>query len=376
MKKIFFWSPYNSKIGTINSVLNSIRSIQKYSNGIYEPNLIDATFEWKEFQKNINVIFLRKNKSDFRSIKNKGFFWSRIFYLRIFFSCFFPLKKILKNDKPDFLIIHLITSLPLMLFLLFKFETKLILRISGEPKLNIFRRFFWRILSNKIFAITCPSKKTKEILVEKNIFKFEKIHVLLDPILIISEFKNKKKDDIEIELKKNKFFLSVGRLTKQKNFSFLISSFSKLKKNYPEIKLVILGEGEERHNLEQQILKLGIQNSVMMKGFRENVFCYMRNATCLILSSLYENPGHVLVEAAISNCPIISSDCPTGPSEFLGYGEAGYLFKINNENDFIDKVEKFMRQSNAEKIKKTILAKKNSANYTLFRHYSSLKKII
>jgi len=376
MKKIFFWSPYNSKIGTINSVLNSIRSIQKYSNGIYEPNLIDATFEWKEFQKNINVIFLRKNKSDFRSIKNKGFFWSRIFYLRIFFSCFFPLKKILKNDKPDFLIIHLITSLPLMLFLLFKFETKLILRISGEPKLNIFRRFFWKILSNKIFAITCPSKKTKEILVEKNIFKFEKIHVLLDPILIISEFKNKKKDDIEIELKKNKFFLSVGRLTKQKNFSFLISSFSKLKKNYPEIKLVILGEGEERHNLEQQILKLGIQNSVMMKGFRENVFCYMRNATCLILSSLYENPGHVLVEAAISNCPIISSDCPTGPSEFLGYGEAGYLFKINNENDFIDKVEKFMRQSNAEKIKKTILAKKNSANYTLFRHYSSLKKII
>ena len=376
MKKIFFWSPYNSKIGTINSVLNSIKSIQMYSKGKYEPNLIDTTYEWKDFQKSINVIFLRKEKSDFRTINNKGFFWSRIFYIRIFFSCFLPLKKILKENKPDYLIVHLVTSLPLILFLLFKFETKLILRISGEPKLNIFRKFLWKILSKKFFAITCPSKETKEILIKKNIFDSKKIHILLDPILTISDFKNKKKNEIEIGLQKNKFFLSVGRLTKQKNFSFLISSFNKIKKNYPEIKLVILGEGEEKSNLQNQIVSLGLQNMVMINGFKENVFCYMKNAICLILPSLYENPGHVLIEAAISNCPIISSDCPTGPAEFLSYGKAGYLFELNNESDLINKVEKFMKQSEEEKIKKTILAKKNSINYTLFRHYSCLKKII
>ena len=137
-----------------------------------------------------------------------------------------------------------------------------------------------------------------------------------------------------------------------------------------------MGEGEEKNNLQNQITSLGLQNIVLINGFKENVFCYMKNATCLILPSLYENPGHVLIEAAISNCPIISSDCPTGPAEFLNYGKAGYLFELNNESDLINKVEKFMKQSEEEKIKKIVLAKRNSINYTLFRHYSSLKKII
>ena len=91
---------------------------------------------------------------------------------------------------------------------------------------------------------------------------------------------------------------------------------------------------------------------------------------------MYENPGHVLIEAAICNCPIISSDCPTGPAEFLSYGKAGYLFELNNESDLVKKIENFIHQSEGEKIQKMILAKKNSINYTIFRHYLSLKKII
>lgn len=376
MKKIYFWSPFNSKIGTVNSVVNSIKSIKKFSNESYKPFLLDSTNEWKNYEDVFNLIYLRKNKKDFRNYKNKGFIFSRIFFLKIFFSCFFPMKKILKENNPDYLIVHLITSLPLILFFLYKFNTKLVLRISGEPNLNFFRKFLWKIMSKKIFAITCPSRKTRDILVKKNIFESEKIHVLLDPILTISEFKSKKEKDIEIELKKTEYFLAVGRLTRQKNFSFLISSFNKLKKSYPKIKLVILGEGEEKDNLQRQISKLGLENSVTLKGFKENVFSYMKNATCLILPSLYENPGHVLIEAAISNCPIISSDCPTGPAEFLSYGKAGLLFELNNEKDFLNKIENFIKQSEDEKIKRTVMAKKNSINYTIFRHYLSLKKII
>lgn len=376
MKKIYFWSPFNSKIGTVNSVVNSIKSIKKFSKESYKPFLLDSTNEWKNYEDIFNLIYLRKNKKDFRNYKNKGFIFSRIFFLKIFFSCFFPMKKILKENNPDYLIVHLITSLPLILFFLYKFNTKLVLRISGEPNLNFFRKFLWKIMSKKIFAITCPSRKTRDILVKKNIFESEKIHVLLDPILTISEFKSKKEKDIEIELKKTEYFLAVGRLTRQKNFSFLISSFNKLKKSYPKIKLVILGEGEEKDNLQRQISKLGLENSVTLKGFKENVFSYMKNATCLILPSLYENPGHVLIEAAISNCPIISSDCPTGPAEFLSYGKAGLLFELNNEKDFLNKIENFIKQSEDEKIKRTVMAKKNSINYTIFRHYLSLKKII
>jgi len=119
---------------------------------------------------------------------------------------FFAIKENSKENKPDYLIAHLVTSLPLILFLLFKFETKLILRISGEPKLNIFRKFLWKTLSKKIFAITCPSKETKEILIKKNIFDSKKIHILLDPILTISDFKNKKKKKLKQAYKKINFF--------------------------------------------------------------------------------------------------------------------------------------------------------------------------
>ena len=116
MKKIYFWSPHNSNIGTINSVINSITSIGKFSKKDYRTYLIDSTNEWVHLKDSIDIIELRKNRFDFRNLKNKGFFWSRVFYLNIFISCFIPLKRLLKYQKPEYLIIHLITSLPLFLF--------------------------------------------------------------------------------------------------------------------------------------------------------------------------------------------------------------------------------------------------------------------
>ena len=70
------------------------------------------------------------------------FLKSRFSQLIIFICNFNPLRKLLIKEKPDFLIAHLVISLPLILFFFFKFDTKLIIRISGTPKLNLFRRFF------------------------------------------------------------------------------------------------------------------------------------------------------------------------------------------------------------------------------------------
>ena len=61
----------------------------------------------------------------------------------LFFSYLWPLKKMLNTEKPDYLIVQLITSLPLFLKIIFNFETKLILRISGYPKMNFLRKFFF-----------------------------------------------------------------------------------------------------------------------------------------------------------------------------------------------------------------------------------------
>ncbi len=376
MKKIYFWAPYNSKIGTINSVINSIRSIKKYSSKDIKPYLLDTTSEWKNYINEYDIIFLRKNSFDFRNLKNKGFFWSRLFYIRIFLSCFFPLKSLLQRDKPDYLIVHLITSLPLIIFYLFNWKTKLILRISGEPNLNIFRKILWKLCASKIYKITCPSPETKQQLTKSKIFNYNQIEVLLDPVINIQNIINKKETHIDDFYKKNCFILSIGRLTRQKNFNFLIEAYNKLLIIKPNIKLVILGEGEEKSKLNKLIYDKSLRKNIFLLGNEENVFKYMKHAYCLILPSLYENPGHVLIEAAACNCPIISSNCPTGPSEFLDYGKGGFLFDVNNQQDFLDKFKLFVKQTKIEKLNKLIISKKKSLNYTLFRHFISLKKII
>ena len=101
----------------------------------------------------------------------------------------------------------------------------------------------------------------------------------------------------------------------------------------------------------------------------------MKKARALILSSLWEEVGFVIVEAALSNLFIISSDCPNGPKEFLENGDAGYLFRSNKKNDLAEKIKNFVKEEKSLK-KFKLKAKRNSSNYTLFRHHSSLNKIL
>ena len=109
-------------------------------------------------------------------------------------------------------------------------------------------------------------------------------------------------------------------------------------------------------------------------GFSGKINFYMRNSSAFILSSLWEEPGAVLMEAAMNNTFIISSDCPYGPNEFLDSGKYGIVYKSNSKNQLKIKLFEFI--NDIEKMKnKRIGAKKNCSQYTMFRHYQSLIKI-
>ena len=137
------------------------------------------------------------------------------------------------------------------------------------------------------------------------------------------------------------FFLSIGRLTKQKNFAYLINEFSNcefVKENY---KLIILGEGEDRRFLQNLINKKKLNNQIFLLGWKENVQKYLKNAEAFILSSLWEDPGAVLIEAISANTFVISSDCKSGPSEILINGDGGYLFKSNKDGELTETLNKY-----------------------------------
>ena len=119
-----------------------------------------------------------------------------------------------------------------------------------------------------------------------------------------------------------------------------------------------------------------IENKIYLVGHQENVYKYLINADCFILSSLWEDPGFVLLEAGLSNTPVISSNCPNGPEEILNGGNNGYLFKNNNLNDLLKKFEEFKKEDIVELNKKKINLKKEIKKFTLYSHFNALKKII
>ena len=274
------------------------------------------------------------------------------------------------------MIIHLITSLPIILNFLFNFQTKFILRISGYPKLNFFRKFLWKILGKKLFKIVCPTEATRKYLIKEKIFDVNKIFVLKDPIINISKINLLKKKQINFWDKNKKYFLAIGRLSKQKNFFFLIKCFNLISKKYPQYNLVIIGEGELEKKIKNYINFLRLKEKVKILPFQKNIFQYLNQSDCFILSSLWEDPGFVLIEAASLGIPIISSDCPNGPTEFLDNGQGGFLFKSDNVKSMINTFESYFNSTEDEKKRKILIAKKKSKSYSIFRHYLELKEIL
>ena len=374
---IFYWSPFLSQIATISSVLRSAESITNYSIKKHSISIIDSVGEWENYNnlKNINFIKLYK-KSFYNNLPKGGFLKSRLSQLIIFVFSFNKLLKLLNKDQPDFLIAHLITSLPILLSSFISKKTKIILRISGLPRLNIFRKLYWKFFSKKIFKVTCQSDTTYKVLMRLNIFKKEQLEILYDPIINIREFKERKFDKIDDFLKDKKFILGIGRITRQKNFSLLINAFHKIQKNFPKLLLVILGEGEDKNKILNLISKKNLSNNIYLLGYKKNVYKYLINAECFILSSLWEDPGFVLFEAALSNTPIISSNCRNGHLDIMDNEKNGFLFDNNNVEDLVDKYNQFKLLNEFEVKKKSISAKKYIKKYTIYNHFNKLSSIL
>ena len=283
--KIFYWSPHISHVATVTAVINSIKSVKRYSSDKIQCKLIDSIGEWSDQEQelkksNIKTIKLYKNQK-YSNLPRYGFIRSRLAYWIIFLNSFFPLKNCIKKFKPDFLIIHLITSLPIVLNFFYNFETKIVLRVSGHPKLNFARWFLWKILAKKIYKVVCPTEATRNFLIEKKIFDADKVFLLRDPIIEVSKINFLKKEKIDQEYEEitdSKYLLTIGRLTKQKNYFFLLECFVELIKLYPEYKLIIIGEGEDKKKLESQISKKNLKDKVFILPFTHNIFNFLEHS--------------------------------------------------------------------------------------------------
>ncbi len=124
--------------------------------------------------------------------------------------------------------------------------------------------------------------------------------------------------------------VTVGRLTRQKGYPYLLRAFSIVRESR-NCRLIFIGEGEDRKKLEAMSEELGIKADTDFLGFQQNPFKYMAKASVFVLSSLFEGFGNVIVEAMALGLPVISTDCLSGPSEIIEDKKNGILVPVKDE---------------------------------------------
>jgi len=139
--------------------------------------------------------------------------------------------------------------------------------------------------------------------------------------------------------------LAVGRLIPLKDYPTLIEAFQKVRKSIDCI-LYILGKGPLEDSLKEKVVTLGLEKVVIFGGFDSNPFKYMKNASVFVLSSRHEGMPGVLIQAMACGVPVISTDCPTGPSELIKDGENGFLVPIGDVNQIAHRIEQLISEPN------------------------------
>ncbi len=204
----------------------------------------------------------------------------------------------------------------------------------GDLEIPRYRPLMWAIRPGYRYADAAVgvSDGVVEGLRNKTGVNPDKIHRIYNPAWSV-EMEEKGKESIELPPPlgacTHPIIISAGRLELQKDFVTLIRAFSMIRMKR-QVKLVILGEGSLRSKLEVLVNELGVSSEVYFAGFQENPFAWFSRSSVFALSSIYEGFGNVLVEAMACGTPVVSTNCPSGPSEILDNGQFGELVSVGD----------------------------------------------
>jgi glycosyltransferase involved in cell wall biosynthesis len=207
----------------------------------------------------------------------------------------------------------------------------------GYPNHSWPAKIIFRMIYSFTYRVVCVSKAVKDFIVTNKEINTEKGIVIYNPV------SPGRKVDKQLA---NEFTIaSVGRLEKVKNQSLLIKAFSKIEDT--NAKLILVGEGSERKNLEALIQGLNLQNRVTITGFVNDPETYLSQSHLFVIPSLSEGFGIAAVEAMQQEVACLCSDVG-GIPEFITHNENGWLFNPTRETELVELLNKIITTPYAE----------------------------
>lgn len=213
-------------------------------------------------------------------------------------------------------------------------QTTLSMAGRFEPGIkNRFVPILTRILYTQADAVVCISQGVAEDVLENTWLAAENVRQIYNPVIPPdAEFKQRIAEPLDhpwFHQDAPPVILAVGRLTRAKDYPTLVRAFT-IARQERELRLIILGEGEDRKKLEELINTLGIEVDVQLPGSVDNPYPYMANCSVFVFSSIFEGLGNVLIEALACGARIVATDCKHGPAEILDQGRYGSLVPVGN----------------------------------------------
>jgi glycosyltransferase involved in cell wall biosynthesis len=251
-----------------------------------------------------------------------------------------PLVLYLRTHRPRVLISHLGHANVIALIATYLSGTKTPLVVVEHNTLSASRSTLWRanlikpmmkfLYSRADAVVTVSQAAARDLELELGLPQ-NTVQTIYNPIVdnrLLTQA-NESLDEPWLQPASSPVLLSIGRLTAQKDFATLLKSFAIVRKQL-DARLIILGEGESRQELESLIQNLEIVESVSLPGFVNNPYAYLKAANAFVLSSRWEGLPTVLVEALACGCPVVATNCPSGPSEILENGKYGDLVPVGD----------------------------------------------
>lgn len=241
-----------------------------------------------------------------------------------------------KREKPDIILSFLTATNYRALIVGNILHIPTVVSVRCDPKMeykSFLHKILYRLLYPKAKGIVFQTQEEKKYFSKKLQDKAEIIPNPINRDFIRKEICKDRKNQIS----------AVGRLSSQKDFPLLIKAFSKISTAYPNLKLVIYGEGELRKELETMIKELKLQDKVQLPGIIQNLHEILYDSRMFILPSKYEGMPNALMEAMVLGLPVIvTNSTGGGVGELIENGVNGILVPVGDEKALVQAMKQIL----------------------------------